>query len=400
MHVNRPHDLLPALLLLACMPLAWAQAEDTFQLGAGYSIQTDSNIYRLSNSAIAQGGRASAAERISRSSLGLNVNKPYSLQRFKLDVNLVDSRYENARYLSFVARNASAAWLWSYTPKLHGSLSSSRKESLNNFADNPTFNVRNERTEIIRKFDAIYELGAAWHVLSGLSSVAQTSVLPLAAEGDTSTNVGDLGLRYVWASGSTLTYTYKNTKGTYTNRTVQPLTLLDDGFRQQDNGLALHWLVSGKSTIDLSAAYISRTHPHFTQRDYSGFTSSASLNWDISGKSSLTASLTSDLASYQDTTTNFTRTNRLSLGPTWQISSKTAVSLRYDVALRDYLDAPGGLPGNQRSDVIRDASLVLDWQPYRNLSLRTSVQNAKRTSNQIGLDYNSNMASFAAKYSY
>nr|WP_176955125.1 XrtB/PEP-CTERM-associated polysaccharide biosynthesis outer membrane protein EpsL [Rhodoferax sp. OV413] len=382
------------------MPLVWAQTEDTLKLNAGYALQTDNNLFRLPASTLAQGGNASATERISQSSLGLSLNKPYSLQRFEADVNLIDYRYQHNSYLSFTAHNASAAWRWSLTPKLHGNLTSSLKEALNSFADNQTLNVRNQRTDTTTRLDSTYELGAAWHVIGGIGTTSQKNVLPLAAEGNTSTTAGDAGLRYLWPSGSTLSYTFKKTSGEYTNRTIQPATLFDNRFNQQDNEIRLHWLLSGQTTADLSAAYINRSHPNFGQRDYSGINTDASLKWAISGKSTLTANWARELASFQNSNTNFTRTDRLSLSPVWQITPKTAIRARYEIALRDYLGSPSSATPSQRSDTTRDASLNFDWQPYRNLTLTTSLQNARRTSNQAGLDYNSNMASFAAQYSY
>ncbi|MDR7376910.1 exopolysaccharide biosynthesis operon protein EpsL [Rhodoferax ferrireducens] len=400
MHVKRPYALIPALLLLTSMRPAWAQTEDTFKLNAGYALQTDNNLFRLPASTLALGGNASATERISQSSVGLSFNKPYSLQRFEVDLNLIDSRYQQNSYLSFMAHNASAAWRWSLTPKLHGNLTSTRKETLNSFADNQTQNVRNQRTDTATRLDTIYELGAAWRVIGGVTAAAQNNVLPLAAEGSTSTTSGDVGLRYVWSSGTALSYAFKRINGKYTNRTLQPSTLLDNRFSQQDNELRLHWPLSGQTVVDINAAYISRTHPNFNQRDYSGINAGASLKWDISGKSALTASWVHELASYQTSSTNFTRTDRLSLSPVWQITPKTAIRLRYEIALRDYLDSPGSTPASQRSDTTHDASLSLEWQPYQNLGLTTSLQKARRTSNQPGFDYDSNMATIAAKYSF
>ena len=400
MLVKRPNVLLSALMLSTSMSSAWAQAEDTFKLNAGYALQTDNNLFRSPASTLAAEDRDSRTEHISQSSLGLSFNKPYSLQRLEVDLGLVDSRYQRNSYLSFIAHNASAAWRWSLTPKLHGNLTSSRRESLNSFADNQVQNVRNLRTDTTTRFDTIYELGAAWRVVGGISTATQNNVLPLAAEGSTSSTSGDVGLRYVWPSGTMLSYAFKKINGKYTNRTLQPSTLLDNRFNQQSNELRLHWPLSGHTVVDLNAAYISQNHPNFKQRDYSGFNTGASLKWDISGKSALTASWTRELASYQTNDTNFTRTDRLSVSPVWQISPKTTVRLRYAIAFRDYLDSPTSNPASQRSDTTQDASLSLEWQPYYNLGLTTSLQKTRRTSNQSGFDYDSNMASFTAKYSF
>lgn len=400
MLAKRPYFLLFTMLLLTSMPPARAQTEDTFKLNASYALQTDSNLFRLPDSTLAQGGSASGTERISQSSIGLSFNKAYSLQRFEADVGLIDYRYQRNSYLSFLAHNASVAWRWSLTPKLRGNLTSTRKETLNSFADNQTQNVRNQRTDTATRFDTIYEIGATWSAIAGVNNAKQNNVLPLAAEGSTSTTSGDIGLRYIWSSGATLTYAFKKGNGKYTNRSLQPASLLDNRFSQQDNDFKLHWPLSGQTVVDLNAAYISRKHPNFEQRDYSGINAGASLKWDITGKSALTASWIHELASYQTNNSNFTRTDRLSVSPVWQISPKTAVRLRYEISLRDYLDSPTSAPSSQRSDTTHDATLSLEWHPYHNVDLSTSLQKVRRTSNQPGFDYDSNMATFLAKYSF
>lgn len=391
---------LAILLIFCCTVPAWAQDRDTLQFNAGYELQTDTNVFRLPASKLASGGTPSETEHIRRSSLGLSVDKPYSLQRFQLDLGLIDSRYQNSSYLSFIARNASAAWLWSVTPKLHGNISGSRTETLSSFADNQTVNVRNLQRNTSTRIDATYELTGPWSVVGGVTSKVQSYVQPLAAEGATSSIAGDAGFSYSWPSGTQLSYAFKDTKGSYTNRVIQPTLLYDDGFNQRDNELKLHWIVSDKSTIDMSSAYISRTHPHFAERNYSGFNSGLGLNWAITGRTAVTTAWIRELSSYQDTVTNYTRTDRLSLSPSWQISAKTTVKASYSIAVRDYMGSPSGLTASPRRDTTRETSLSLEWLPSQNLTLSTSLQNAKRSSNQSAFDYKSNMAMFKAQYSY
>ena len=404
MHVTRPPLLVIASLFLCGMPRVWAQApvpvDDTLKFNASYALQTDSNLFRLSDATLAQGGSSTGTEHIRVSTVGLKINKPYSLQRFELNLNLIDNQYQRFSYLNYLARNADAAWRWSVTPKLYGNLTSSRIETLNDFADYPTLTVRNQRTDTNTRFDALYELDSTWRALGGIASAKQDNVLPLAAEGNTSTTVGNVGLRYEWASHSSLSYVFKNTSGEYTNRALQPATLLDNRFNQHDNELRLHWLLSGKTTADLYAAYIDRTHPNYAQRNYSGYNAGANVFWAITGKTTLTASLARDLASYQTDATNFSRTDRLILSPVWAISPQTALRLRYEFARRNYLGSPGGTAASQRRDQIRNVSLSLDWQPFQHLTLTGTLQNIRRTSNQPNLDFASNMTTIAAKYSY
>jgi exopolysaccharide biosynthesis operon protein EpsL len=263
-----------------------AQDQDVFKLTAGYSLQTDSNLFRLPAGVDPTPliGRSSTAEQIGVTSLGFKLNKPYSLQRFELSVGLEDYSYQNFNYLSFTAVNAGAAWRWSLTPSLRGNLTFDRKETPNSYLDYQGFRQRNQNTDTQTRFDAGYDIDGAWRVLAGMTRADQVNLLPVVALGDTSTASADIGLQYRFGSGSTLTYALKSADGKFLNRPLQPELLLDDAYRQLDHEVRLSWVINGKSTADVSAAYIARAHPNFAQRDYNGVNAGININWGLTGR--------------------------------------------------------------------------------------------------------------------
>ncbi len=411
MQTQRYTDMVKIFALVLAMPFAAnaqaqyvpnVQDQDVFKITAGYSLQTDSNLFRLPEgfNTTALIGRASASERIGTTSLGLKLNKPYSLQRFELNAGIEDYSYQNFNYLSFTAMNIGAAWRWSLTPRLRGNLTFDRRETPNSYLDYQGFRQRNQNTDTLRRFDAGYDIDGAWRVLAGVAQAEQVNLLPVVAQGDTSTTSADIGVQYRFGSGSTLTYAVKSADGKFLNRPLEQALLLDDSFRQLDHDVRLSWVINGKSTADVSAAYIKRTHPHFVQRDFSGLNTGITVNWGVTGKSVLGASWVRELASYQTDNANYSQTDRLSLAPVWQVSTKVALRLRYELATRSFLGSPSGLAVSGRSDTTRDASLSLDWQPYDRVSLGASILNSRRESNLPGLDYTSNLATVFAKVNY
>lgn len=400
--LHRRSWVAPALLVL-CSPVpAWAQDDAPLRLKAGTSLRRDSNLFRLPAGAdtVALVGKSSATEQIGVSSLSLAFSRTLSLQRFELSLGLVDSRYQNFNYLSFVARNYNTAWRWSLTPRLRGNLATEHKEFLASFSDFQDITQRNQRSETNTRLDALYEVDGTWRILTGVSEFTQTSQRSLAAQGDYTSRSADLGLSYAFASGSSLTHTLKQTTGKYLGNVRPSQDLVDDGFSQSGHELRLQWAINGNSTADISAAHISRTHPNYSQRDYSGLNTGINVNWRISGKSSLSMGWVRELSSYQSSSASYTRTDRISVGPVWQISPKTAVRMGYAFAVRDYLGSPTGLSTVRRSDTTRDATLSFDWQPSQYFTLSSSLQNASRASSLPGLDYNSSMAVFSAQFNY
>ncbi|WP_180127396.1 XrtB/PEP-CTERM-associated polysaccharide biosynthesis outer membrane protein EpsL [Rhodoferax sp. BLA1] len=376
------------------------QVQDTLMFRADYTLQSDSNLQRLPASAnvSAQTGRDSTAERIGISTLGVSFNKAYSLQRLELDLSVLDYSYQNFSQYSFTATNYAAAWRWSITPRFHGSLTADRLVTPNNPSDAPDVTQRNLRTTSNTGFDAIYDMDGTWSLLAGLSRTNQTNQVALGTGDDYNANTASVGVRRASGSNSVFTYNLKTSSGRYLTASAN-----NREFDQIDNGVNLSWVLSGNTTANLSAVHIDRNHPSQPQRDYSGFNTGVAINWNITGKTALAASWARQLGSYQTGYSNHTLSNRLSLGPTWRIGSKTYLGLRYDLTYIDYLGAPDAGSITQRKDTLRDASLSLNWQPFQfvafNASLKKSTRDAAVT-NLAPLDYSSTVGKLSADFSF
>jgi len=382
---------------------AWAEGGQDLQFRASVGLAHDSNLFRLPAGAntLALIGRDSAAETVNLTTLGLNYNKAYSLQRVELDVSVVKYSYQNFSYLDFSALNYRGTWRWSYTPHLRGNLSTSRDQTLNNFVDFRGFNVRNERVTTTTRFDGSYELDANWRVLAGLSQSALKNSLQITSEADYRQTALDGGVRYVLASGSSAGYTLRSTDGTYTsNRTIPSAGFYDDRFSQTDNELQATWAISRDTSADFKAGYRSRSYPTYPQRNFGGMTGAATVNWSYSPKAGLTAGWTRDISSFETANFNHSQTDRFAIGPVWQLSPKAVMRVQLAHAVREFGGTPTGVVILQRRDVTRDASVSVDWQPYTFLSLSASLQNAKRSSSLAGFDYSSNMFNISAQFTY
>lgn len=393
--------LTAAALSASPMPCAWAQDSSPVKIKVGYSVQTDSNLFRLPAAANSTAliGRPSAAEQIGITSMGLNFSTAQSLQKFEFNANLVDYKYQNFSHLNFFARNYDAAWRWALTPRLTGNFTSDLKETLNSFADYQGYNG-NQRSDTNTRLDAHYGLVGPWLLIGGVTQSKQMNQQTVVAGGDFSSTSVDLGVRHAFPSGSAITYAAKVANGNYLNRVVPSVGFYDDSFQQIDHDFRLHWVLSGASVANINLAHINRTHPTYGQRDFSGFNTGISINWTITGKTALDASYTHTLGSYATATSNYSLTDRITLGPVWHIDSKTQLGLHHAWAQIDYLGSPNAITNNQRRDMTRDTRLTFSWQPYQQLVINASLQNLTRGSNQAGLDYDSSVAMLSAQLSY
>lgn len=402
LHPHRQPKLIGLALLLAAGS-AVADQFDTFNITLGATAMHDSNLFRLSSSAnpTALLGTSQKSDTIRATTVGLKFAKDYSLQRFELEASLVDYRYNTFDYLDFTARNYSAAWRWALTPRLKGNLTRAQTEALNSFTDYSNYRQQNIRTNINTRFDGDFELGAAVHIIAGISQNESTNSKIFLAEGDSTYDSADFGLRYVFRSGASVSLVQRQGSGDYTNRKQPiPIGLYDNGFDQNDTELRAVWPVTAKTRLEGRIAHTERKHDHYAQRNYDGTVGNFNVNWDITAKTRFTATASRELTSYQTLYSSYYQTDRIVVSPYWQISAKTGLRLRYDYSQRDYLGAIATTTFNDRRDTTKLGSIAFEWAPFNNTLVTASLQNEKRSSNKPSQDYDSTMGTLSAQYTF
>lgn len=389
-------------ILLWLMPCAPGIAADTLVFNAGVSVRHDDNLFRLSPDADTQAliGTTNRADTVTRTTVGIKFDKTYSLQRFELEAGLQDYRYSRFDYLDFTARNYAAAWGWSLTPRLHGKLSGQRQQALNSFIDYTGYGTRNVRTDEVQRFDATYEAAGGWRLLGGAARLTRRNSKAFNQEGDNRLDTVEAGVGYDFSSGVALRLTRRQGRGEYDNR-PQPLvaSLLDNRFEQRENDVHLTLPLTAKTTVDARAAYLERSHEHFSERDYSGPVGQVTVNWRLSDKTAVNVAFGRELSSFQSTSASYIETDRLTISPSWQMSAKTSLRGRYDYAWRDYRGAITAA-GAARADAQQSLLLTLEWQALRDLALSATLQNERRSSNLAGNDFQSTVAGVSAQLSF
>lgn len=399
----RPHHkLLPVpLLLLGLLPPAVQADElDTLQFRAGQSVTHDSNVFRLSDSANAQAviGTPDRDDTVAVTTAGFKINKPYGLQRFEFDANIEDHRYSRFSYLDFTAVNYAAAWRWSFTPALHGNLTSDRREYVDTYADVQGTGQINRRTNRSTIFDAEYELDGVWRLVGGLFEKTSSSSQPNTFEADSKVHGGEAGVRYVYPSGTSMAYRFRDGKGEYPGRVLSPVSA--SSFLDREHEFRFDWAPTAKTTLRAKVAHFDRNHDGLGARDFSGVTGQLDAAWAITPKTSLAGGVVRELGSYQTTTASYYEGYRVFVAPTWKPSEKTAVRLRYDHGARDFKGPLPGFAANGRRDTTNLLSLAVEWQAMRALKLSASVQSDRRKSSEPGFDYKSNTFGVAADASF
>ena len=398
-----PHPkLLPIpFLLLGLFPLAGQADElDTLQFRLGQSVTHDSNVFRLPDSANTQAvlGRPERDDNVAVTTAGFKINKPYGLQRFELDASIEDHRYSRFSYLDFTAANYAAAWRWSFTPRLHGNLTSDRREYVDTYADVAGTGQINRRTTRSTIFDAEYELDGAWRVVGGLFDRSSSNSQPNTFEADSKVHGAEGGVRYVYPSGTSMAYRYREGNGEYPGRFLAPG--IAGNFTDREHEFRFDWAPSADTTLRAKVAHFERNHDGLGARDFSGMTGQLDAAWAITPKTTLAGGVVRELASYQTNTSSYYEGWRFFVAPTWKPTEKTAVRLRYDHGARDFKGPLPGFAATNRRDTANLMSLALEWQAMRALKLTASLQSDRRKSSEPGFDYKSNSFGLSADASF
>lgn len=364
-----------------------AEPTDVLQFRAGAGIEHDNNVLRTPS-----GGDS---DDIGTLSVGVKFDKRISLQRLRADVEATTYRYRDHDELNYNTINYGLAWDWSITPRFHGVASADRRQSREVSTDPVTFvNRVGRRTERNELLEGTYEAGAAWRVLGGVQRTSSESTEPRSWDASPTVRSARVGLGYVYPSGTTVTARLRHGNGEYKDPTPGAPT---GDFKETEGDVELNWPITGKTTVNARLGHLKREHDTAPQMDFSGAVGAASVNWEITGKTRLIAGYNHDLVAAGDIIGGFVKSDRIYLQPIWQATAKTAFNLRYDRSERRWTDVPAGSANLGRRDTVEYASVGVDWEALRNVTVSASARREKLDTNLPSSSYTASIYGVAVK---
>lgn len=372
-------------------PNAMADEQDALNFVGGVSTLHDNNLFKA---------RANEqSEQITSVFAGLRLDKQYSLQRFRANATITNNSYRSNDFLNFTSKNYDLAWLWALTPKLTGTLSAARTESLNNFNDlrasGEVVQQQNINTSQNQLFRADFAPGGGWHLLAGVSRNTLKNSETFNAVSGFSANSVDVGVKYDFASASSITLMNHIRKGKYDDRPLSQADLLDNGYKEREHEVRLNWILTAKSQLSLVASYLNREHDNFSSRDYSGMQGGLTYNWLPTSKISVAISAQSSLSAFQSNDSSYTRNNTLSISPSYALSERIKLTGNVSVSKREFL-GDGVIDASGRRDDIRTIGIGAQWSPLRYLNLGFNILRSNQSSNINTFDYDDTTASVSA----
>ena len=366
-----------------------------FQLRLLSANTWDANVFRLPAGApdpqLAQ-GNAGKADRYNALTYGLRFDKSYSQQHFVVDLSRTDTRYDKFTSLDRESLNKRAQWDWRLGPRISGTLSAERSESVIDFED--TAGVRQIATKTAnRNFSVDGWLTGGWHLLAGLSELERENSAAFAATPSNTQTNAEIGLSYIATSGSVVTFTSRSSRGSNTGQAVDLVNFIDSGFTVRENELKATWIASAASTLNARLTLIERRHEHVPQRDFSRFAGELGYAWKPTGKLNLNASARRNVAPWTaDTSASFRIDDTLSIAPSWEVASHTTLRMSASRLTSGFGGPVAPVAGPLRRDVLRSVLAGLDWSPHRSVKLSASIRRDQRSSTDAVLQYHDTVA--------
>jgi hypothetical protein len=222
---------------------------------------------------------------------------------------------------------------------------------------------------------------------------------PVRTELDARIWSGTAGLDYVTPGNNSVGGQVKVSEGEYPNQQAVAGALVVNDYREIEASTVMHWMLTGKSTLDARAGYTKREHDQVPQRDFDGFTGRLGLDWFVAAKTLLNFAAWREIQSTDDASASYILSEGWGVGPAWAPTIKLVFQARYLRENREFKGDPalvivGGVP---REDSFDGFSVIAGYTPVRNVHLSLGAEWGDRTSNVFMRDFDYRLISANAR---
>jgi exopolysaccharide biosynthesis operon protein EpsL len=395
--------LLAAGLLVAAQDAA-ALWGDKLELFASERLTYDDNVFRISRDVDPQRviQSSSRSDVYSTTSLGFNLNVPWSRQVFQGGWALNVTRFDRFKDLDLTGHDGRALWLWQLGNDLSGQLGYTETKAQASFASVGTRLFDPLTTKQVFA-NAVYNVTPSWRLRAGASDLQQRHQEITRKFNDVDVRATELGLAYVTAANNQLGAAARREDGEYANRDFVPgVSLVDNAYRQSGVGVFAEWTLSGASHLSARVDRIRREFEQLPQRNFSATVFRLAHDWTHSPKFTLSTIVRREVAPVDDLAANVALIRGVSLNPTYRMTEKTTLSGMLDASRRTFLFDPGFGDSTTagREDKLWIAALTLSYRPTRTLTFLATFQHVDRSSNRQFFDYVANVFSVSGRIGF
>jgi exopolysaccharide biosynthesis operon protein EpsL len=393
--------LLAAALLLAAGD-AYALFGDRLELFAQERITYDDNLFRIARGVDPRPitGSQSKSDVYTTTTLGLNLNVPYSRQVFQGGWAWNIVRFDKFDNLDLTGHEGRAAWLWQLGNDLSGQIGYTDTKAQAAFTGlgARVFDPIRTRTGYA---NAVYNLTPSWRLNAGVAEMQQRHQSDIRKLNDANIRTGNVGLAYVTAAGNQLGVLARREEGEYPNRLFVPgLSIIDNNYHQNGAGVFTEYQVTGQSHLSVRVERIRREYDNLPERDFDATVGRIAHDWAYSGQLTMSTILRREVAPVDDLAANVALARGITFAPTYRLTEKASLLGSYDWVRRRYLQDPGITSTDPLLVAVRPAgsedrlwilSLSVSYRYSRTLTFLTTYSHEDRTATYNFGDYKANV---------
>lgn len=383
---------------------AWSQAEpqspEEEHFFLSEQLTYDDNLFRTAeeDSSSPIDDLRERDDYMNRITAGIGDDMRVGQQVFRLKGRVHDVRFQENDQLDHTAGDARAAWEWSITSALSGTLSADYKRTLADFANS----ISTER-DLVETFgytgSARYALGPRWSVSAYGRRMETEHDLELRTAENFEADLGRFSIDYTTPSQHAFGLEYRYITAEFPDATPG----VDGRSSDYDESAALAnltYTATIRTRLRASFGYVDRNNPTGTEGEYAGNTWRAAIDWTPREKFGMTLEGWHELKSYVDAESEYFIADGMSLSPTW--SPIRSISLGLELSWEDQEYIGGGvLPvdSTERVDEVFSALTTFTYTPRDNLQLELSYRASDRDSNRTFRRYDAQVASAMIRWS-
>ena len=371
-------------------------------LQATGSVMHDSNVFRLSSDVEPQAviGSPDKSDNIYRVGVGGKYETQVSRQKFLVEANIDDYRYQNFNNLNNDSYNGRGEWKWQAGNFWDGTLGIGQRRSLADFAY-----IQANIKDMVDQGRAYGSANYNFHSHLRFTLDADRSDNRHSADSqkifDSTVDNMAFTVNWVTPAENTVGLQYRTANASYPNSTIVAATFLDNAYHENEYSLVANWRASGASAFVFRLGHTERTFDQLPSRDFSGTTWRVTYNWQPLGKAGLQLATWREIQEFATIGTNYLQSTGFSLAPTWSITPQIMLQAKASYDTDKFLGDPGIVVVTiPREDKARTYNLSAIWSPLRQTSVTLALESGERTSNQQFVDYKYQSISVTAMRSF
>lgn len=365
-------------------------------------LMRDSNVFRLADITPPIAGFTQKHDTIYRYGAGIDVDLPVSRQRVLLMGRVEQRKYDHFDALDHTGYQLGGTWRWVVGNDWSGDIGYERRKYLEGFGETQAL-VKDMVTADHAFANAGYLLTPRWRVRGGAEVWKFDHSDSRRAPSDLRISSLIAGLDYVTPALNSIGVQLRYNDGDFP--TPQPAVIggvaigVDNSYREWEASAVLHWVLTGKTTMDARVGYTKREHEQFPQRDFDGLTGRVSFDWFVASKTLLnfaawretlgnTGILSSDFVTQNASFASYVVSEGVSFGPSWAPTAQLVLHGRIVRETREFKGS-GTLLGTlaEIEDKFTGYRLAAGWTPRRFIELSVAVDKGERSSNFAVREY-------------